>query len=428
MLPRLIAIGDPDIGERIGGALDPLDLADDIPPAIEPLARQLLLARLVRAEGESAAEAMRLADELARTMDALAIEEIPAVAVDRSGCETRRNLPAHWLQSIERFRAVLDRWPEILAERGVIDLADRRSRLLHSLADRWAERPPEGFTLAAGITTSAPAIAAVLARVARLENGAVILPALADARAMPAEEWDALGPDEDGRGEETHPQYHLKRLLDRIGIGRDEVRPWRGGGRAASSAARGRAVVNAMAAADFSDKWTRLSPPERRLTGIRVAELPDPASEAQAIAIALARGGRDARKDRRSGHARSRPCGPRVGASAALGDRGGRQRRAGRCPRRRPGRCCWQLQRRRSRIWRRCRCLRLLKHPLVGGEGDERLAWLEAVRALDLALRGPRPRAGIEGLDERFAEKKAGAAWRTVRSLLLPLAELGWQA
>ena len=42
-----------------------------------------------------------------------------------------------------------------------------------------------------------------------------------------------------------------------------------------------------MAMPAFSDKWTRLPAPERRLTGIRVAELPDPASEAQAIAIAL---------------------------------------------------------------------------------------------------------------------------------------------
>src|SRR4029434_9877116 len=57
VLPRLIAIGDPDIGERIGGALDPLELADDVPPASDPLQRQLLLARLLRTEGESAAEA-----------------------------------------------------------------------------------------------------------------------------------------------------------------------------------------------------------------------------------------------------------------------------------------------------------------------------------------------------------------------------------
>jgi ATP-dependent helicase/nuclease subunit B len=56
--------------------------------------------------------------------------------------------------------------------------------------------------------------------------------------------------------------------------------------------------------------------------------------------------------------------------------------------------------------------LALLKHPLVGGEGDERIAWLEAARELDLKLRGPRPPAGIAGLDAHFG---ALPAWRAVR-------------
>ncbi|MCY7339379.1 MAG: double-strand break repair protein AddB, partial [Sphingomonas bacterium] len=59
LLPRLIAIGDPELDDRIGGALDPLDLADPLPPAIDPLERQLRLAQMVRAPGESAAEALR---------------------------------------------------------------------------------------------------------------------------------------------------------------------------------------------------------------------------------------------------------------------------------------------------------------------------------------------------------------------------------
>jgi len=147
ILPRLIAVGDPDLGERIGGALDPIDLAEEIPPAIEPLERQLLLARLIRTEEFGAAESMRLAAELARTMDQLAIEEVPATRLIEAVNETPE-LAAHWLQSIDRFRAVIDRWPAFLAERGVIDLADRRSRLLRALAKRWSERPPEGFTLA----------------------------------------------------------------------------------------------------------------------------------------------------------------------------------------------------------------------------------------------------------------------------------------
>src|SRR5947209_3187154 len=56
--------------------------------------------------------------------------------------------------------------------------------------------------------------------------------------------------------------------------------------------------------------------------------------------------------------------------------------------------------------------LALLKHPLVGGEGDERIDWLEAVRVLDLKLRGPRPAAGVAGLDAHFG---ALLQWHRVR-------------
>ena len=52
--------------------------------------------------------------------------------------------------------------------------------------------------------------------------------------------------------------------------------------------------------------------------------------------------------------------------------------------------------------------LALLKHPLVGGEGEERVRWLDQVRALDRALRGPRPATGIAGLDQHFADGRAG--------------------
>src|SRR4029079_16311015 len=47
LLPRLIPIGDTELEERIGGALDPID-GDPIAPAIYPLQRQLMLAGLIR--------------------------------------------------------------------------------------------------------------------------------------------------------------------------------------------------------------------------------------------------------------------------------------------------------------------------------------------------------------------------------------------
>ena len=412
ILPRLIAIGDPDLGERIGGALDPLDLADDIPPAIDPLDRQLLLTKLLAADATGTAEAMRIAAELARTMDQLAIEEVPARSLVDAVNESPE-FAAHWLQSIDRFRAILDRWPALLAERGVIDLAERRSRLLHALAKRWSAHPPDGFTLAAGITTSAPAVSALQARIARLPSGAVILPGLADLRAMPDEEWDALGPDDEGRGEESHPQYHLKRLLARIGVSRTELLPWRGGGRAASSSARGRAVIQAMVAPRFSDKWTRLSAPERRLSGIRVAELPDPASEAQAIAIALreivespGRTGALVTPDRNLASRVSAHL-QRWGIEAD--DSAGQP--LSQTP---AGTLLLAVAEAVAENLAPVPLLVLLKHPLVGGDGDDRRRWLDAVRQVDLGLRGPRPKAGINGLDERLAEK-VSTGWRLIR-------------
>ena len=47
LLPRLVAIGDPDLDEAIGAAFDPVDAGDAPPPAIAPLERRLILARLV---------------------------------------------------------------------------------------------------------------------------------------------------------------------------------------------------------------------------------------------------------------------------------------------------------------------------------------------------------------------------------------------
>src|SRR5215213_4194601 len=285
LLPRLIPIGDPELDERLGSALDPV--ADEpISRAIDPLERLLTLTSIVGRKSGSSAEALRLAVGLARTLDALLVEEI-APAELRTADADAADLAAHWQRSLAQLAVIVEHWPALLAEREAVDLAERRNRLLRRTSERWKTEPPGGFTVAAGVTTAAPAVAALLARVARLPAGMVVLPGLSLADAMPDAEWDALGPDEDGRGEETHPQFHLKLLLDRIGVGRGEVERWRHAGRAASSPARVRAIANAMAAPEFSHKWQSLPPAGRRFSGIRLAELPDPAAEALAIALAL---------------------------------------------------------------------------------------------------------------------------------------------
>ena len=147
----------------------------------------------------------------------------------------------------------------MLGESGRIDLARRRNHLLEAVARRWRARPPASFVCAAGITTAAPAVARLLGVVARLPEGMVVLPGLD--LALPEPEWEALGPhepdEETGRRPpaiETHPQFQLKLLLDRMSVARGEVERWGGGGARGRSggdapAARSRAIAHAMAPA-----------------------------------------------------------------------------------------------------------------------------------------------------------------------------------
>ena len=427
LLPRLIPIGDPELDERIGGALEPLDDADLIPPAIDPLQRLLTLAELVRGEGGGSTEALHLAQDLARTLDLLLVEEVDPRRLREVGQETD-DLAKHWQLSLDRLLIIIEEWPRRLAELGRIDLTDRRNRLLRRLARRWADKPPEGFTVAAGITTTAPAVTALLHRVARMPDGMVVVPALSLASVMPDEEWDALGPGEQGRGEQTHPQFHLKLLLDRMGIARGEVQVWPASGRSASPAVRARAVANAMTAADFSDKWSALKPPERRLTGVRAAEFVDAAAEAQGIALALRR----ALETPGQTAALVTPDRMLARRVSSLLQRWGIEAddSAGRPLSETPaGTLLLGIAAAAAEELAPVPLLALLKHPLVGGEGDPRLRWLETVRTFDLALRGPRPAAGVEGIDAHIREHEeepkhrgCAAAWVKLRSLVQPIA------
>ena len=438
LLPRLVALGDPALDERLGSLLDPID--EPVPPAIEPVERALILARLVaeaRARGGdpvSAAEAIRLAAELARTLDQLLVEQIDPRRLTRLiDPLVEPELARHWQKSLATVELILTRWPEELARLGRIDAADRRNLLLARMAARWAEAPPPGFVVAAGIPVAAPAVARLLRTIARLEEGMVVLPGLD--QDMPAEEWDALGPHEPDpvtgtarRAIETHPQFQLKLLLDRMGVARGEVRRWRRGGGHDAPAARTRAIGHAMAPAAFTGKWQGLKPAERRLGGVRAIELANPAEEAQAIALIL----REAVETPERTAALVTPdraLARRVTAHLArwgieADDSAGRPLAA-----KPPGALLIALAQAAAEGFAPVPLLAVLKHPLVR-MGEGRAAWLEGARKLDLALRGPRPAGGLAGMTRHLASGDARAArirtaargwWEEAAAMLAPL-------
>jgi ATP-dependent helicase/nuclease subunit B len=375
---------------------------------------------------------LRLAADLARTLDQLRVEQIEPERL-RSFAPNCRTCRCTGRPRSIVLTVILDAWPALLKERGAIDLADRRNRLLGALARRWRERPPRGFVVAAGVTTSAPAVAGLLKTVSRLTDGLVILPGLD--LLMPEREWDALGPHQPdpttGRRRpsiETHPQFHLKLLLDRMGVGRGEVQPWRWGGGRDAPAVRSRAVGNAMAPAFYTSKWQDLPPAERRLTGVRAIEVADPAEEAQVVALALREAlevpGRTAALV-----TPDRNLARRVSAHLRRWDIEADDSAGRPLVQTPPGTLLIALANAAAERFAPVPLLALLKHPLVA-KGEGRLDWLEGARAVDLALRGPRPPAGLEGISVHLADwtgrdrevrKRAGAWWRDVLPLLQPL-------
>ena len=394
LLPRIVAIGD--AGEMPGAMLDAI--GSDVPPAVDSLARRLILARLVQQERAlarqpvGAAEALRLATELAATLDELIAED--RTPADLRSLDVADDLQGHWQKSLALFATVIERWPEELASLSRIDLPDRRNRLLRGLAQQWRVEPPAHFVVAAGVTSAARAITDLLTVVARMPQGSVVLPGLD--LASPDDEWAAIAGNEDTPAIETHPQHQLRHLLDRIGVARAEVVRWRWGDGRARKAVRGRVVSNAFAPARFTSKWVTLASPQRSLKGVRIATFAAPADEAQGIAIALrealettgrtaalvtpdrALAGRVASHLKRWNIAAddsagqplaATPVGVLIAAIATLG-----------------------VER-----FAPVALLAVLKHPLVH-QGADRLAWLDGARLLDRALRGPRPAPDLVGL------------------------------
>ncbi|MET3761504.1 double-strand break repair protein AddB [Sphingomonas sp. UYEF23] len=438
LLPRLVAIGDPALDEAIGAALDPADDGDPVPPAVAPLERRMILARLVAEEraraGQpvDAAEAVRLAGDLARTLDQLLVEEIAPHRLRE--IELNEAMSAHWERALALFGIALDRWPDELRRLGRVDAAARRAMLFERLTTRWRAAPPAGFICAAGVIDSAPAVARLLRCIADSPRGMVVLADLATG--MDEGEWQALGPHAPDpvsglsrRSIETHPQFHLKLLLERMGVNRGEFRTWRDGSDHDATIARGKAVANALSVADYTARWTTLGPEQRRLAGISAAELATPGEEAQAIALAL--------------RAALEPeAGELIGTrTAALitPDRGLARRVAAHLQRWNitvddsagrplsilpPGTLLTALAEAATQRFAPLALLTLLKHPLVRS-GAPRAAWLSGVRALDRALRGPRPAAGLAGIDAHLREARHARAalewWPEARALLAPI-------
>ncbi|MGO4407467.1 double-strand break repair protein AddB [Bosea sp. RAF48] len=299
LLPRIVPLGDVDEAETalIGsGAWT----GERLVP-IEPLPRRMLLTRLVDAWGRTAnrshlrldpsepslvpatlAEAYGLAGDLADLLDQMQTEGVPVEKL--AGLDAAR-FDRVW-QLNASFLAILgEAWPQILADQGAIDPAEFRNRMLAAERERLLAGGARGPIIAAGSTGTVPATARLLSAIARLPNGAVVLPGVdlgLDERA-----WNAIAKEP----APSHPQAALRQLMETLGAERADVRELAVPD--AARHARGELLREAMLPASVTELWAnlgqRFAPGEAEagFAGLRIVETADEREEALTVAIAL---------------------------------------------------------------------------------------------------------------------------------------------
>ena len=303
ILPRFVSLNDVDADEILfaeaGNDLtaDTLDLGEPL----GGLERNVLLARLILkwaariAPGEedqaplvanSPAAALALAQDLARLMDDMTTRK---VGWDRLDGLVPDDLDRYWQLTHEFLKFIHEPWRAILAEKGRIEPAERRDRLIAAEAARLQGHT--GPVIAAGSTGSIPATAMLLSTIAGLPHGALVLPGLDTD--LDAATWPMIaGLDGKDHSEAAHghPQFAMQALLQRIGIVRDGVAVL------GKPAPHGRELLcsEALRPAAASDIWQqRLAEPafaahaDAALNTIAVIEAANAEEEALAIAVAL---------------------------------------------------------------------------------------------------------------------------------------------
>lgn len=274
----------PAVMPRIRLVSDPLTLvgAARLPPPVPPLRRRLeiaqLIDRLLVADPELAPRSAMydLADSLARLFSEMQAE---GVSFDTLSTLDVSGHSGHWQRALNFIRLV-----QTVITTDTPDAEGRLRAQTAALIAQWQLAPPADPIIIAGSTGSRGTTALLMQAVARLPQGAVVLPGFDFD--MPRAVWEGLG---DSLSSEDHPQFRFQRLMAQLDLSPDQILPW--ASVPAPAPARNRLVSLALRPAPVTDQWMTegraLHDLEDVCAGIALLEAPSPRMEAQAIAACL---------------------------------------------------------------------------------------------------------------------------------------------
>lgn len=274
LLPRLSLVTD------LG---DSWDIAS-LPPPVPPLRRRLelaqLIGRLLDQQPDLAARASLydLADSLAALMEEMQGEGVSPDAIRNLDVQ---DMSGHWARA-QAFFAIADQFTG--SDSGEMDAQTRQRRVVENLISRWQTTPPEHPVILAGSTGSRGTTLMLMQAIARLPQGAIVLPGYDFDQ--PAEVWSNL---DDAILSEDHPQFRFRKLMQLLDLTSADITPW--ADTAAPAPARNRLISLALRPAPVTDAWMTegpdLSDLPQATADMTLIEAPSPRAEALAIALRL---------------------------------------------------------------------------------------------------------------------------------------------
>ena len=247
LLPKIVPLGSMDTIETglIFGA-DGEPPVEGVPDAMTPIERRLVLMQLVHkwamqlgtaitgfengalvTDGrepllvaQAPAQAWHLAGDLAALIDEMIVE---GVAWERLQNLAPENFDRYWKITLDFLKIASHMWPAHCAEVLRVDPARRQQLLIDHEIARLVKADPRHPVIAIGSTGTNSATARLLSAIAKLENGAVVLPGLD--KQLDDEAWSLIGGHREKKFEPAggHPQAALHRLLPVLQVTRESV-------------------------------------------------------------------------------------------------------------------------------------------------------------------------------------------------------------
>ncbi|MCX7565874.1 double-strand break repair protein AddB [Sulfitobacter sp. F26169L] len=280
LLPRIRLITD----------LETLAPSVVIPQGVPALRRRLELIKLILALLEKSPDlAARsslydLADSLAALIDEMQGEGVTPDTIadldvtDQSGHWERAKV---FLGIVQNYLSMTEAAPDKEAR--------QRARVL-GIAALWAEHPPTHPVIIAGSTGSRGTTMLLMQAVAKLPQGALVLPGFDDD--LPPEVWAAL---DDPMISEDHPQFRFYHLMKALGSTPNAVQKWHQC--APPSPARNKLVSLSLRPAPVTDAWRiegpQLEDLEQATQDMTLVLAETPRGEALTIALRLRQAAED---------------------------------------------------------------------------------------------------------------------------------------